>query len=104
MLKRVVVGGMLCLASFFAQCAQAQISCSRDTGQAEIIVCRESSLMALDNDMSRLYHDLQARLPRDARENLRDSQRGWIRHRNGCSDANCIRRAYNDRIQELNNY
>jgi uncharacterized protein len=73
--------------------------CARAKNAAERMICADRSLAALDQRLARLYADTLA-LAFD-RERLRASQLAWLRERDKCSTGDCIRTAYEQRIEAI---
>jgi uncharacterized protein len=82
--------------------ASAQsFDCSKARLAAEIAVCDSQQLSRLDEEMSALYFGL----PFVVREEIKGSQRRWLRRRNACGyDPLCIEDAYLRRIEVLSQF
>lgn len=67
-------------------------------------ICDSERLSQLDRDVDKLYTSLISELrSRGNRRRLKDEQNDWLADRDNCRrNRKCIRRAYNDRISELN--
>ncbi len=84
----------------FGATAQS-FDCSKARLAAEIAVCDSPQLSRLDEEMSALYFGL----PYIVREEIKGSQRRWLRRRNACGyDALCIEDAYLRRIEVLSQF
>lgn len=70
-------------------------TCSGKLTRVEQAICDDPALAQRDRDLDALYKTARAR------PGIADGQRAWIRIRNGCNDAACIARAYDQRIGEL---
>lgn len=76
--------------------------CSAARKPVEVTICVTPDLAALDTAMAALYETLEESLDRRARERLERDQRLWRANRDRCGgDAECIARAYDDRIEGL---
>ena len=91
-----------------AQTLAPSFDCSKSDSEAEDAICRDTGLAELDLELSRLY-DLAVTGPNmteDRAEDLRQSQRDWIRDRRECWKARvgletCVANAYAFRIHEI---
>ncbi|WP_423194168.1 MliC family protein [Cupriavidus sp. H18C2] len=81
--------------------------CKKAEGQVEQLVCKDTTLARLDRETTRLYGlALDARsLPTAQKKTLLAEQRGWVKGRNDCAQAddapNCIATTYLRRIYDL---
>jgi glucose/arabinose dehydrogenase len=74
----------------------ASFDCKRARGQVETAICADAGLSALDEQLAAAYaRALQASPGEKA------AQLAWLRTRNACADAACLRQAYGARIAEL---
>lgn len=94
-----------CLALFvglLASTASAQsFDCNKARLAAEFAICDSSRLSQLDEEMSALYFGL----PYVVRQEIKGSQRRWLRRRNACGyDKTCIEDAYLRRIEVLSQF
>ncbi len=75
--------------------------CSKARLAAEFAICDSQRLSRLDEEMSALYFGL----PYVIRQEIKGSQRRWLRRRNACGyDRECIARAYRRRIDVLSQF
>ena len=77
----------------------ASFDCSKATSELEKIICGDDELSKLDESLSKAY--LQALEWRDIKNRTIKSQRQWLKVRNACKDAECLKNAYETRIKEL---
>jgi uncharacterized protein YjbI with pentapeptide repeats/uncharacterized protein YecT (DUF1311 family) len=72
--------------------------CARAGNAAERMICGEyeSHLRGLDRELAEAFA-----LLRENGEVTLESQRAWLRSRNACTDSDCIRRAYETRLEQL---
>lgn len=77
----------------------ASFDCTRATGRVERLICSNAELSALDDELA----DAHAMQPQDgvAAAQLRAAQRAWLRTRDACADAACVRGSVERRIAEL---
>lgn len=77
----------------------AGFSCARATIKVEHLICDDKALSALDSDMSYRYLTLleTAASPSE----LIKVQRAWLMQRNRCADADCLTKAYHERIASM---
>jgi uncharacterized protein YecT (DUF1311 family) len=83
--------------------AARQFDCRNAEAASERIICRNDTLGALDEQMSRRYDELmQAYDTESQRKALRNYQRHFLAVRDDCGrDASCIKGAYLDQISVL---
>jgi uncharacterized protein len=83
--------------------AHAQsFNCNFARTPAEVTICHVSDLSGADEMMASDYFTIRNSLPPLPRSLFERYQRMWLRARNSCgADVQCLRRAYNDRIVEL---
>jgi uncharacterized protein len=83
--------------------AVAAIDCSRAKTNADLMICSNSKLAAAQEEMAWSFRQA---LRRGVDQSLlRDSQRSWYHNeRNGCNDAPCLLKAFEERSAELSNY
>lgn len=69
---------------------------------AEVAICNSAELSGLDRTMSQLYYTARNRWHGQARRNLKNMQKQWLRQRNSCGyDVNCLRWSYHNQISVL---
>lgn len=76
------------------------MDCSRAQSNAEKMLCSNTRLMQADERLAFAY---RAAIRRGVNpQELIDSQRAWIKDaRDACNDVDCMLRAYQDRIVDL---
>jgi len=68
----------------------------------EVLICQDSHLSALDEQMSAIFFKLRNSLPPRETRLLDADQQNWLRGRMSCGrDADCIENAYERRIRQL---
>ncbi len=81
--------------------AAQSFDCGKARLAAEFAICDSPRLGRLDEEMSALYFGL----PHVVRNEIKGSQRRWLRRRNACGyDRGCIARAYRNRIYVLSQF
>ena len=91
---------VLCVALAVPAQAQAALDCSRAKTNTEKLLCSNSRLAEADE---RLAFAFRAAIHRGADpKELMDAQRTWIRDaRDVCNDVECMLKAYEERISDL---
>lgn len=80
--------------------------CSKaPTGSVEALICNNSSLIDLDNQLTDVYTQAKAKVETRNMSTFKAMQRGWIKGRDDCWKSNdkrlCIKESYTHRISEL---
>jgi uncharacterized protein len=79
----------------------ASFPCERAASKIERTICASPELSALDEHLGRYFAAAKVEIG-DGASCLRDDQRRWLRNtRNACSDTQCLRKAYLNRLAEL---
>jgi uncharacterized protein len=82
--------------------AGAVMDCSRARSNAEKMLCSNPRLMRAEEELAYAYREA-IRRGIDPKE-LLESQRAWVSGvRDACNDVDCMLRAYQDRIADLDN-
>lgn len=77
----------------------ASFDCGKATTKVERLICANTTLSKLDEELAAAYKTaLQDKKQSDF---IRQTQKQWMKERNGCSDAVCVKRAYEDRLKVL---
>ncbi len=91
-----------------ATAAEPSFDCSKAESSAEEAVCASEALAALDLELARLYKLALAdpNLTAQERDELKATQRGWIKGRNECWKSSlpmevCVAGSYGIRIHDL---
>jgi uncharacterized protein len=100
----LLLAGALCSTAMYAN--HPSFDCNKvKKASPEHIICQDESLMNLDKDMAALYKQAKVYASKD--DNLKGSQRTWIKTRNACaknSDAKaCMTDLYKSRMEQLQN-
>jgi uncharacterized protein len=92
----LVVAGSVSAASF---------DCQKASTWVEKEICSTDLLSRLDDAMNKNYQgSLGTNIGKEALQDLRVTQRKWIKERNGCTTAACIEEKYRARIDALCEY
>ena len=94
-----------CLAAPLAQASHPSFDCSKATHEAELLICKDADLAALDRSLAELYATVLKHTPASQQAALKTEQRGWVKGRDDCWKADdkhgCIKAEYQSRIKEL---
>ena len=97
-MRAAIAIGLLCMV-LTTPARAATFDCDKASTFAEKVVCSDSRLSAMDDDLGRLY---KAALAGSANsEILKTDQKAWLASRDRCQDSHCIMKAYADRIGAL---
>jgi uncharacterized protein len=78
----------------------ASFDCTKASSQVEKIICSNAELSKLDEQLSVAY--VQGNAASISKAELKSSQRRWlIEKRNICTDASCVKKAYEERLNEI---
>ena len=101
----LTVIGACALLSVPAHAAQPSFDCSKASHEAELLICKDAELTALDRSLADLYNTLLKHTPASEQKRLKAEQSGWVKGRNECWKASgqrgCIKSEYEARIREL---
>ena len=83
--------------------AHAQsFNCAKASTPDEQVICQNSYLAGLDEQMASLYSELRAYMSAPRKDALRNTQRTWLNSRQRCGfSEDCIAGHYTDRIAAL---
>ena len=73
--------------------------CRKATTTVEKLICTNPELSKLDVSLAETYKEAVSKAP-----SIRDDQRSWNVEKNKCTDTNCLKATYEDRISELTNF
>ncbi|MDD5385499.1 MAG: lysozyme inhibitor LprI family protein [Gallionella sp.] len=90
-----LIGGL----SMMQTAQTASFDCAKVATKVEKLICDNAELSKLDDELSAAY---KAAL-QDAKEadTIKQAQKQWMKERNGCSDAVCVKRTYEARLSSL---
>jgi uncharacterized protein len=77
----------------------ATFDCNKASNFVEKLICTDSRLTSMDDQLGRLYKGALAASSDSAA--LKTEQKAWLSSRNQCKDSDCIMKAYTDRISAL---
>jgi uncharacterized protein len=77
----------------------ATFDCDKAASFAEKVVCSDSRITAMDDELGSLYKAALASSPN--KDTLKADQKAWLASRDRCKDDHCIMKAYADRIAAL---
>lgn len=86
----------LCLSGF---ANGASFDCGKAGTGVEKMICADAELSELDEDMAAVYRT--ALQNEEEADSIRNEQKQWLKKRNGCTDAACVKQAYESRIDAL---
>ena len=111
MQKILIVLGVFLMLSISANAQSPQESkpsfdCAKATTKVEKMICEDSSgeLQNLDRQISQIYQDTKAKLGKNAKKALLDSQKSWLKTRERCESKECLKESLQSRIKELQSY
>jgi len=83
---------MLACLVLVAPAHSASFDCAKAGAKVEKLICADETLSKLDEELNAAYKAaLQDEPEPDA---VRQSQKQWMKYRNKCKDADCVKRAY----------
>lgn len=88
----IYVSGLL----FSNTISAASFDCTKATSQVEKLICSDRELSELDSNLGGLY-----RSKTSSRPSAGADQKQWLRQRDLCKTADCVRNAYLKRISDL---
>ncbi len=77
----------------------ASFDCMKAVTNNEKLICSDSSLSKLDEDLNSAYKATLQNHPRS--ESIKQNQKQWIKERNACLDISCLQTQYKARIAQL---
>jgi uncharacterized protein len=99
------ISGMKCILALLGLLAlalpaqAASFDCAKAGTKVEKLICGDAVLSKLDDELSVSYKGaLQDHTKADA---IKQSQKQWLRERNNCKDAECVKAVYRNREREL---
>lgn len=93
---------LLFIVIFASSVNAASFDCEKATSVSEKIVCSNYELNKLDEVLSKNYQlMLRARADKKTIDGGREQQVSWFNEKEKCSDAECLRRSYMDRNDEI---
>jgi uncharacterized protein len=81
----------------------ASFDCRTAKHPNEKLICKSAELSRLDDKMAELFEGVLNRLNSADRQELKNSQRHWLKERLDCGDDFlCTKEAHSERIERLN--
>ena len=97
---RTTVWAMLMCLVLTPWARAATFDCDKASTSVEKVICSDTRLTNLDDQLGRQYKDVLAASSNGGA--LKAEQKAWLSSRNQCKDSDCIMKAYDDRIRVLN--
>lgn len=80
----------------------ASFDCSKAETQIEKLICGNNELSVLDDKMGKAFQrDIEVESSNLSMFSIKDAQHQWLKLRNSCPDAECIKEAYLERLAQL---
>lgn len=90
---------LLCLLALPLSAQAASFDCGKAQRKIEHLICDNPEISKLDDELSVAYKStLQDQVQVDS---IKQTQKQWLKVRNGCDDAACVKRAYETRLTSL---
>lgn len=91
----------MCLLTLAMSCAAqgASFDCAKAQSKVEKLICADADLSRLDEKMAVRYKEVLKISPQS--DELRQTQRRWIRERNACPDTKCLSISYALRLRVI---
>ena len=96
-MRNIIISAILMVA---AHAHAAGFDCKKALRPIEKAICDDGALSQLDDRLTKAYEDMLGKI--SDKESLVVSQRAWLQQRDRCVDKRCLRRAYEDRLSEVN--
>ncbi|MDR0666943.1 MAG: lysozyme inhibitor LprI family protein [Campylobacteraceae bacterium] len=93
--------GSLTLLLLSASLFSASFDCKKATTDVEKLICSNEELSQLDDELNKSYKELLSKVNENDKKTITQEQREWIKKRNRCKDANCIKDQYEQQLSSL---
>jgi uncharacterized protein len=93
----IVLGWLVLVLAISAQAAS--FDCEKAATKVEKLICGDRDISKLDEELSAAYK--AALQDKKQAESIRQAQKQWMKVRNGCADATCVKSAYESRLQAM---
>lgn len=99
------ISGMKCILYLFGLLAlsspaqAASFDCAKAGTKVEKLICSDAELSKLDEELNAAYKT--ALQDGKLADTIRQAQKQWMKERNSCADANCVKQAYEARLASL---
>jgi len=87
------------LATFAPLADAASFDCKKATTDIEKMICADPELSKLDEELNAAYKT--ARLDKKEADVIKQAQKQWMKERDSCADADCVKLAYEARLSSL---
>jgi len=77
----------------------ASFDCDKATTKVEKMICADAELSKLDEELAAVYKTALQNAQQTS--SIQQVQKQWLKGRNGCADAACVKQAYEARLKEL---
>lgn len=77
----------------------ASFDCAKASTKVEKLICGDAALSKLDEELNTAYKT--AVQDEKQTDTIKQAQKQWMKERNGCDDAGCVKRAYEVRLSSL---
>ena len=96
-MKNLIVKFSVLVVIAMTQHAQAaSFDCEKAGNKIERTICQDAEISQLDEDLSKAY-----KVVRKKEKAVVKEQRAWLKKRNKCGDAACLKKIYSERVAEL---
>jgi uncharacterized protein len=80
----------------------ASFDCTKATLKVEKLVCDTPFISKLDDDLGKAYQEVSHKANKEQKLLLATEQKYWLKNsRNLCTDENCVKQAYQSRLNTL---
>lgn len=97
------ISGMKCILYLFGLLAlpiqAASFDCAKAGTKIEKLICADAELSTLDEKLNAAYK--AAVQDKTKAKAIKQAQKQWMKERNGCADAACVKRAYEMRLLSI---
>ena len=97
------ISGMKCILYLFGllvlPAQAASFDCVKSTTKVEKLICSDAELSKLDEELNAAYKTALQDGKQD--DSIKQAQKQWMKDRNGCADAACVKQAYETRLSIL---
>jgi len=97
LVRALMISMALCL--FASPSSAASFDCTKVGTKVEKIICADPELSKLDEDLSSAYGKAIKESPEPS--SLKNQQRDWVKERDKCTNSDCVKTKYQDRIANL---
>jgi uncharacterized protein len=99
------ISGMKCMLYLFGLLAvalpaqAASFDCAKAGTKVEKFICGDAEISKLDEELNAAYKT--AVQDEKQADTIKQAQKQWMKERNGCADAECVKSGYRKRIEQL---